>query len=82
MTNSVLTIKFRDYFTDTYRFNADVYAMCNCILYGASKRMELEGDSFNEKYSQLADVLLEEVFLKSTEIIDYEKVCNTLDKLR
>jgi hypothetical protein len=82
VNNSVLSIKFRDYFTDVYRYNADVYAMCNCILLGTSKRMELDDDyTIKEKHAQLAEELLNEVFLKSTIKINYDKVCDFLDKM-
>lgn len=78
----VIFFNFRKYFTEIYRFNADVYAMCNCILLGASKRYEQDNDTVNfERYSELSEVLLNEVFLKSTEIIDFKKVCDTLDNM-
>lgn len=76
----VIFFNFRKYFTEIYRFNADVYAMCNCILLGASKRYEQDNDTVNfERYSELSEVLLNEVFLKSTEVIDFKKLCDSLD---
>ena len=78
--NSEITLKFRKYFSDIYRFNADVYAMSNCIILGTSKRDGLSGDTYNNSYS-LAKLLLEEVFLMSTEVIDFTKLCNKLDNL-
>lgn len=81
MNKSVMSIKFHKYFTEIYRINADVYAMCNCILLGASKRFEYDNIVNEGKYESLAEVLLDEVFLQSTEIIDFEKVCDTLDAI-
>ena len=81
MKNSTLFINFRKYFTEIYRFNADVYAMCNCILSGVSKVYN-QNDTVGEgKYDLLAELLLNEVFLKSTELIDYKKVCDSLDSM-
>lgn len=78
--NSDVTLKFRKYFTDIYRFNADVYAMSNCIILGTTNRYGLSGDTYNNSFS-LAKILLEEVFLKSVEVIDFTKLCNKLDDL-
>tara|TARA_B110000879_G_C10827704_1_gene376623 strand:- start:301 stop:564 length:264 start_codon:yes stop_codon:yes gene_type:complete len=81
MKNSTLFINFRKYFTEIYRFNADVYAMCNCILSGVSKVYN-QNDTVGEgKYDLLTELLLNEVFLKSTELIDYKKVCDSLDSM-
>lgn len=80
--DSVLFLNFRKYFIDIYRHNADVYAMCNCILLGASKRFDQDSDIVNiERYAALAELLLNEVFMKSTEIIDYKKLCDSLDTM-
>ena len=80
--DSGIFFNFRKYFTEIYRFNADLYAMSNCILLAASKRFEQDsdGDAVTlERYSELSELLLNEVFLKSTEKIDFKKVCDALD---
>ena len=78
--DSGIFFNFRKYFTEIYRFNADLYAMSNCILLAASKRFEQDSDAVTlERYSELSELLLNEVFLKSTEKIDFKKVCDALD---
>ena len=75
-----IRVKFREYFFSTYRFNADVYAMCNCILSGAIKRHEYSNLLRNDSFTILARVLLEEVYLKPVDVIDFVTLCEGIDK--
>ena len=79
VSNNMISVKFRDYFFRIYRYNADVYAMINCILYGATKRHDSMNLIGNESIMRMAKVLLVGVFLRSTDVIDFNSICDEID---
>ena len=79
VSNNMISVKFRDYFFRIYRFNADIYAMINCILYGATKRHDSMLLIGNDSFMRMAKVILEGVYLKSTDVIDFNSICDEID---